>query len=160
MKIRIKDRGFTLLEILIALAILAITLVALYVAQGNSLLISAESEFLTTASFLAEQQMTEWKIELEEDMSKNQFPDDKQEMGDFEEPHAAYHWERTLRKVEIPLVPPETDDAATQLIFGQMKTVLDEISKSTREVKVRVFWGETEDDSQEYVLTTHIVKLK
>jgi len=39
------------------------------------------------------------------------------------------------------------------------KNILDEISKSSREVRVRVYWGEFEDEQEDYVLTTHIVKL-
>lgn len=152
--------GFTLLEILIALAILAISLTSLYVAQGNSLLMSGTADRYTVAAFLAEEQMTEWTLLLEDEIAHNQFPDDKDEQGEFEPPYTDYRFERSVRKIEIPLLLPESEDGSEQAIFKMMKTVLDDISKSAREVRVRVYWGETEEEQEEFVLTSHIVKLK
>ncbi len=41
--------GFTLLEVMIAMAILAISLVAVYQSQSQSLSMASDSRFLTTA---------------------------------------------------------------------------------------------------------------
>ena len=46
--------GFTLLEVMIAMAILAITLVAVYQSQSQSISMAGNSRFLTTASLLAQ----------------------------------------------------------------------------------------------------------
>ena len=51
--------GFTLLEVMIAMAILAITLVALYQSQSQSISMATDSRFLTTASLLAQTRMAE-----------------------------------------------------------------------------------------------------
>lgn len=163
MKIRIRnsENGFTLLEVLIALAILAVSLVSLYVAQGNSLLVSGTADRLTVATFLAEQQMTEWQIALEAEMAKGELSDeDKEETGQFEEPYSDYRWERRFRKIEIPIVLPETDDGQQKQLFHLMKSLLDQIAKSAREIRVRVYWGDDEDHQEDYTLTTHVVKLK
>lgn len=160
MKTHIK--GFTLLEVLIALAILGIALVSLYTAEGNSLLVSGQADRMTVASFLAEQQMTEWKLELEDEIAKSKFPDDKDESGQFDAPYSDYYWQRRVRKIEIPLALPETSDGTQKAMFKMMKGIIEQISKSAREVQVRVYWGDMEDKDkqEEYKLTTHIVKLK
>ena len=49
--------GFTLLEVMIAMAILAISLVAVYQSQSQSVSMAANSRFLTTASLLAQSRM-------------------------------------------------------------------------------------------------------
>ena len=51
--------GFTLLEVMIAMAILAIALVAVFQMQSQSISMSGESRFRTTASLLAQSKMVE-----------------------------------------------------------------------------------------------------
>jgi prepilin-type N-terminal cleavage/methylation domain-containing protein len=156
------NKGFTLLEVMIALAILGISLLSLYVSEGNSLLMSGQADRATVASFLAQEQMVEWRLILEDEIEKNKFPDDKEESGQFEAPYSDYRWQRRVRKIEIPLALPDTEDGQKKAMFHMMKGVIDEISKSAREVQVRVYWGDEEDKDkqEEYKLTTHIVKLK
>ena len=55
-----RDRkGFTLLEVMIAMAILAISLVAVFRSQSQSVSMAGEARFLTTASLLAQGKMAE-----------------------------------------------------------------------------------------------------
>lgn len=54
-----RNHGFTLLEVMIAMAILAIALVAVYQSQSQSISMAGDSRFLTTASLLAQARMTE-----------------------------------------------------------------------------------------------------
>ena len=51
--------GFTLLEVMIAMAILAITLVTVYRSQSQSIAMMSSSRFLTTVSFLAQGRMAQ-----------------------------------------------------------------------------------------------------
>ncbi len=161
MKSPIDRKGFTLLEVLIALAIMAVSLIAIYTAEGNSLLVSGTADRTTVASFLAQEQMVEWQIQLEQEINRNKFPDDREEAGVFEDPYSDYRYERRVRKVEIPFAAPDGEEtgglpiAALKVIQG----ALEEVSKSSREVTVRVIWGEGEDE-EDYTLTTHIVKLQ
>ena len=48
-----ENRGFTLLEVLIAISIIAITLTTLFGSQSYSLMIAAETKFNTMASLLS-----------------------------------------------------------------------------------------------------------
>ncbi len=54
-----KANGFTLVEVLFAMAILAIALIAVFQSQSQSISMSTESRFMTTASLLAQSKMVE-----------------------------------------------------------------------------------------------------
>lgn len=78
------EGGFTLLEVLIAVAILSITLASLLSSQMDALRMSRYAKMMTTVAFLAEYQMTEieWQIKEEEDGWGD---NDKTYEGDFAE---------------------------------------------------------------------------
>jgi len=168
-----QEAGFSLLEILIAVAILATSLVSLMAAQGSAFLSSERGDDLTKATFLARERMAEVQIELEADLEKNKFPESEVEKeGTFEEPNEDFRWEYTLKKVEIPMVESGGggggDDSGgssgnNPMVGNYMQQVMDQISKSVREVKVTVYWGTKEKKKEEQMqlsVTSHIVKLK
>ena len=93
-------RGFTLLEVLIALAILAS---ALAILMGTTASTSRQAVYamdLTTASLLAKSKM----IDVEYQLMADGFSDsDKTYSGDFrDEGRPDILWEATVRPVEIP----------------------------------------------------------
>ena len=55
-------KGFTLLEVMIAMAILAIALSAVYSSQSQSIAMAGNSRFATTAALLAQSKMVECEI--------------------------------------------------------------------------------------------------
>jgi general secretion pathway protein I len=80
-----RDRkGFTLLEVMIAMAILAISLVAVFRSQSQSVSMAAESRFLTTASLLAQSKMAEIENMKPQDLSNGN--------GGFGEDFSDYLW--------------------------------------------------------------------
>jgi general secretion pathway protein I len=81
------EGGFTLMEVMIAMAILAIALVAVYQSQAQSISMSTHSRFLTTASLLAQSKMAEIEMSDPAEMSTGS--------GDFED-FPDYRW-----KVEV-----------------------------------------------------------
>jgi general secretion pathway protein I len=89
--------GFTLLEVMIAMAILAITLVTVYQSQSQSISMATDSRFLTTASLLAQSRMAEIdRADLRGLVSGN---------GDFGEDFLGYSWQVDVGDVpEIPLL--------------------------------------------------------
>ena len=54
-----KASGFTLMEVMIAMTILAIALVTIFQSQSQSISMSSDSRFMTTASLLAQSKMVE-----------------------------------------------------------------------------------------------------
>lgn len=79
-----KTSGFTLLEVMIAMAILAIALVAIFQMQSQSISMSADSRFMTTAALLAQSKM----VEAETDSILTNRRDD----GDFGPDYPQYIW--------------------------------------------------------------------
>lgn len=75
--------GFTLLEVMIAVAILAITLSVLFGSQSQSLSLAAEAKFNTRAAFLLEIKLAELEAGLLE------IYDDE---GDFGDEYPQYRW--------------------------------------------------------------------
>lgn len=157
-----KQNGFSLLEILIAVSILATSLVILLSAQGGSFLSSERAERLTEATLLARGKMVEIEIEFEKDLAKNKFPEeDLENSGEFEAPYEDYRWKYTVKKVEIPFV--DAGKGENVLVESYSKNVMDLIAKSVREIQLRVFWGDKdrpEKDQPHLIVTTHWVKLK
>lgn len=161
--------GFTLVEIMIALAILSIGLVSLYAAQGNSLRASGQAEQVQTASLLARQLMTSKMLEIEQGMEKGSFPEDKtEETGEFDAPFDRYRWEFVVRKVEIPLagqpeVPEEGAGSANQAPASAQQSlaqmVTKKISENVREITLKVIWEDLGEE-QSISITTHVARLQ
>lgn len=87
--------GFTLLEVMIAMAILAIALVAVYHGQSQGISMAGDSRFLTTAPLLAQSRMA--RIEAADPR------DIKAETGDFGKDFPDYAWRVDIEDTEIKL---------------------------------------------------------
>ncbi|MFV1951948.1 MAG: prepilin-type N-terminal cleavage/methylation domain-containing protein [Nitrospinota bacterium] len=95
--------GFTLLEVMIAVAIISITAVTIIHTRNRSLDMLSESIAITTATLLAKQKMVEVEIKG--------FPETGEDEGDFEEEEYKWlHWRRIvspmnfsehIRKIEV-----------------------------------------------------------
>ena len=77
--------GFTLLEVMMAIALMAIALTAVFGSQSQSLLLAGDAKFNTTAPFLAQSKMAEIEAEGGEDLTSGS--------GDFGEDFPGYRWE-------------------------------------------------------------------
>ncbi len=81
-----QEAAFTLLEVMIAVAIITMSFVSLLSSQSQSLSIAAVSRFETTASLLARQKLAEIEISsLNDDLSGGQ--------EHFEDDFAEYFWQ-------------------------------------------------------------------
>lgn len=148
-------RGFTLLEVLVATAILAIALVSMMTAQGNTLLTSYRAELLTQATMLARQKMAEVELEVDRGVRRGEFPEERTESDQFEEPYSDFRWEYRIRRVELP-APAMGDEASFQAQIA--KRLTEEISRSVRELRVVIFWEEAEKE-QSIEVVTHVVQM-
>jgi len=84
--------GFTLLEIMAAISIIAIVLVTVYRLHAQTLSMSYSARFYTTAPLLAQKKMVEIESEGRENMS-----DDS---GDFGDEFPGYRWQVAVEDVE------------------------------------------------------------
>ncbi|NNG01634.1 MAG: prepilin-type N-terminal cleavage/methylation domain-containing protein [Desulfobacteraceae bacterium] len=87
-----RTAGFTLLEIMAAIAIIAIVLVGVYRLYAQSIRMSGAAQFYTVATLLAQE------ITARIDASPNEQPTD--DSGDFEDEYAAYSWKLTVEDLE------------------------------------------------------------
>lgn len=99
-----KANGFTLMEVMIAMAILAIALVAVFQLQSQSISMATDSRFMTTAALLAQSKMVE--AEAGSTLSN------RKEDGDFGPDYPQYIWRLEVgdtdlaqfKKVEVTVI--------------------------------------------------------
>lgn len=89
-----KASGFTLMEVMIAMTILAIALVAIFQSQSQSISMSTDSRFMTTASLLAQSKMVE--VEAASAL------DNHSEDGDFGSDYPQYTWHLEVGDTQLP----------------------------------------------------------
>jgi general secretion pathway protein I len=88
-----KAEGFTLMEVMIAMAILAIALVAVFQLQSQSISMSTDSRFMTTAALLAQSKMVE--SEAVTTLTN------RKEDGDFGPDYPQYTWYLEVGDTEL-----------------------------------------------------------
>ncbi len=81
--------GFTFLEVMVAMAIIAIALMAVLGSQSQSLSLASEARFSTTAAFLAQSKMAEIETGDPHDLCSDS--------GDFGEFFPCYCWDLVVR---------------------------------------------------------------
>lgn len=107
-------RAFTLLEVVIALAILSVSLFVLVDSQASAVLMTIDSQKILTGTYLAQEKMAEAMLRLEEEGFRD---GDIDEEGDFEDlgneengmqsgpdfgdSFEGYQWAYTIREVDI-----------------------------------------------------------
>lgn len=112
---RMQGRGFSLLEVMVALAILAGALTAISVSIGLSVRSSTHARLISQATFLCRQRL----VELEDGFVVNGFTDDaggKEESGAFDDPGLKrFRWAYRIERVRLPNTD-ELQSAATRLL--------------------------------------------
>ncbi|MGD2126884.1 MAG: type II secretion system protein [Desulfobacteraceae bacterium] len=108
--------GFTLLEVMVAMAIIAITLTAVLGSQSQSVSFATEAKFSTTAALLAQSKMAEIEAQDPEYLTSDS--------GDFGEDFPDYTWEANVRDVFLD----EPENASDHL----------------KQIDLTVSWGEGE----------------
>lgn len=89
-RIRGSRSGFTLLEVLVAIAVIATAFVSLLGLQGRNIQIIAADLRLARAAMLAQQAMTHALV-------SSKFPDPTRDRGDFAD-DPDYHWELEIAR--------------------------------------------------------------
>lgn len=156
---RRQEKGFSLLEILVAVGLFAASAIVIMNGVLFSSNLKVRDQNLLRAAFLANNKMVEVESEIYRDIETGLFPDDKSESGVFEGENEAYSWKYEIKSVEIPFKGGEGMDVMTSTV---LKLVFEEMSKSVRELSVAVNWvdDDEQEEPEEVRLVTHIVKTK
>jgi general secretion pathway protein I len=106
-----RARGFTLLEVMIALAVLGAGLVVLLGISAADVRASYKAKLLTIATGLARSKM----LDIEEDLLHNGFQDtDQTTDGDFsDDGQPRFKWSALVEKVQLPAAPPPAGGGGT-----------------------------------------------
>jgi general secretion pathway protein I len=89
-----KEKGFTLMEVMVAVAILAIALVSIFQLQSQSISMATDSRFMTTAALLAQSKMAE--------MESRSYLSNQSEVGDFGTDYPQYAWQMQISDTQLP----------------------------------------------------------
>lgn len=93
------NSGFTLLEVIIALAIMVIAFAAILSVESSSINASARAHQMNIVAMLAKNQMVETEYQIE---GRTFEEVKKEDHGVFPEPYQDYSWNTTIKEVEFP----------------------------------------------------------
>jgi len=93
LKRRNQNEGFTLLEVMVALTIVSITLIAVLGLTQRNILINEKLQQMTRATFLAKQKMAEIENSIQQSLDQNQ--------GTFEKPNQDFRWRAVYTPTQI-----------------------------------------------------------
>lgn len=155
-----RQQGFTLLEVMIAIFIIAIGISAILVAENNSLEVTLRAKRMTTVAMLAKNAM----IQAEREIEGKTFEETRKETsGTFDAPYAEYKWERKIKEITFPNVMDAQDakqkEGLDQNVERVVKVATNYLSKATRELTITISWTEKKQE-QKFVVSQYWVDLK
>jgi len=166
------QEGFTLLEVMAAVAILALTLVVLLSVISNNMRATAHARMLTTATFLARGKI----VSLEDTLIEKGFQDlDEDDDGNFaDQGFREFSWTTAIEKIQLPTDMAQTAQQAagdqsqkkdpmqalTGMVGGLMGMFIEPVriglQESVRRITVRVFWNERKRPEQSLEVVTYV----
>ena len=149
-----KNKAFTLIEVLIATMILSVTLIALSGGEGVAIRATRRAMLFTQANILASNLMAEIDLMIEVKGFKYLEKIGKKKEGSFDDKaYEKWKWLKEVKEVEMPiselmksLISGGEEDknelaAEEEVFIGLISANIDKVMKqSLREITVTVFW--------------------
>lgn len=147
------NRGFTLLEVMIAMAIMLVAFSSILAIQSSSLNSALRSRQIHEVGMLARGAMAQTEVEI----AGKKFNEISEEAsGQFEDPYQDYSWTRKIKEITMPNLAGiaqaasadepggqsnSEEEAQKSAMMEQMtKVVTNFLSKAVREVTITVTW--------------------
>lgn len=153
--------GFTLIEVMIAVGILAIGIGAILVAENSSLDVTLRAKRMTTVAMLAKNAL----VQAEREISGKSFTEVKAEdHGRFDAPFQDFSWERKIKEIAFPNILDQGKakkdeiskvDEATERVA---KIATSYLSKSSREITITIKWMDKKEE-QKFTVSQYWVDL-
>lgn len=153
------NSGFTLLEVLISMAIMLVSFASILMVQSTSIRSSVRTRDMITVTMLIKRAMVDAELEFQ---GKPFSEVKKEENGEFPEPYKDFSWKREIKEVKFPNLTEGmgqgnaqakgdssaekegsdtgAGDPSSQMMSQIGKLVTKFLSKSIREVVVTVKW--------------------
>ncbi|HLD99902.1 MAG TPA: prepilin-type N-terminal cleavage/methylation domain-containing protein [Bdellovibrionota bacterium] len=152
--------GFTLLETMIAMAIMMVAFASILAVESGSINASNRAKQLNIVAMLAKNQMIEAEYEIE---GKTFEEVKKKDGGNFAQPYQDYRWTMEIKEIKFPSLNfggskasgGEDDGGITGLMT---KLLTNYISKAIRELTVTIFWKKGPGE-QSFSVSTYWVDL-
>ncbi len=159
---RDSNGGFTLLETMIAMAIMMIAFASILMVQSSSLRSAMKAKQMNVVAMLARNKMVESELEWEgKPFSEIQ----KEKTGTFEE-YPEYTWVRKIEEVKFPAfnIGAGSGEEGEVAAGGDMLTRVGRVvtayfSKAVRQVKVTVSWKKGTGE-QSFTVATYWIDLE
>jgi len=165
------ENGFTLLETIIALAIMVIAFASILSIESNSISATEKARQLNTVAMLAKNKMVETEYAIE----GRAFDEVKKEDGGaFNAPFEDYRWKTEVKEIKFPSLNfsggggqgkdagssgnSNSNSGGQDLGDLMTKLVTQYLSKALREVSVTIIWKKGSSD-QQFALSTYWVDL-
>jgi general secretion pathway protein I len=118
--------GFTLLEVMVALAVLATTLTVIYQLHGQTMMISSNARFYNLAPTLAQAKLSEVEQSTYEELAES--------TGDFGEDYPGLQWSVLIEDVSTDLLE------AKPYHFARIEIVVSNDDESTYNLRTYRFF--------------------
>jgi prepilin-type N-terminal cleavage/methylation domain-containing protein len=154
-----KRNGFTLLEVMIAITLMAIAFAAILTTQSAGISLSAKTKELNIAGWLAHRLMVESE-QLYEGLSFEEVP--KEESENFTAPFERYKWKREIKPIEFPELQlaqqNPSNPGGAETIQMITKIITKHLNRTVRELVITVTWPQGKGE-RTLVLSTYLVNL-
>jgi prepilin-type N-terminal cleavage/methylation domain-containing protein len=153
------QKGFTLLEVLVSMALIVVVAFATILTQSGSLSASTRNRQLIVATHLARNLINKKELFVE-NKPLDSLPD--KETGAFEEPNKDFKWTIEYTKVDFSALTDliarkaakdgeKNNESADDIQHGQMvmKIFKDYLEKSVRRMKVTIEWPDGKGTSNQ-----------
>lgn len=161
-----KEAGFTLLETLIAVAIMLVAFSAILMVESASLNTSFKAKQMNIVAMLAKEAMVKAENEFE-GKAFEEVP--KEASGHFDPPYQDYRWSRVIKEIRFPSLSmggnigggeggDDGGSSSNNAMETLTKLLTNFLSKALREVSVTVSWKKGSGE-QSFSLSTYWVDL-
>jgi general secretion pathway protein I len=137
--VKVGKKGFTLIEVVIALSIIAGAVIVVGNTWSGNLLRVRKAKFYNNVALLLERKMTEIEAKYGESPLE-EIPEE--ENGDFGSDFKQYRWKLTSQEFEMPDLSSALvgrEGGADDTLISMIRQMSDYISQSVKEVTVTVF---------------------
>jgi len=158
-------KGFTLIEVLIAMAIFVTAFFSIIDSQNMNVRSSARARRMSQATLLAEQKLSEVMLKYD-GKSLSEIPE--KEEGQFEKQFSSYRWVFSSQDFNydlsflVQMMQGEGEEAKEQQqspILAYLPKISKFIQNSSKEITVTIYWKEGSGE-RNFTLTTHLFNYK